>query len=303
MSPSALSTLQLHALFDILTHAETYREAERFKYPNACSGFGYPFVEHGDGDTATFAARTNTPILKVLFDKIVLSLPPAKAVPLEFWSVRVQGLLTKFAEAELSESYDKGAMGTRKTLTTGVCALVEVAGRGCLGGCAGGPVENLKAKTYNTHDAQDLSRAWEDVARDVVYGNLVDELFDFAIENENIEDHSPAVRAAIDWCLVQYVSISAREVSNVSNLCSRVAGFCHQICVVSPDGPYIIKLLENAHKLVPYSPIRQALRISNAATMINGIMKLLLAKLSIGSLTNWIGFTKDADGGMNTLQR
>jgi hypothetical protein len=73
--------------------------------------------------------------------------------------------------------------------------------------------------------------------------------------------------------------------------------------VVSPEGPYIIKLLENVNKLAPYTLIRQTLRVGNAATMINGIVRLLLAKMSVGGITNFIGLTKNAEDGMNLLQR
>lgn len=62
-------------------------------------------------------------------------------------------------------------------------------------------------------------------------------------------------------------------------------------------------MLENVHKLAPYVLIRQTLRIGNVATMINGMVKLLLAKVSIGSITNWIGVSSGADEGMNLLQQ
>lgn len=37
--------------------------------------------------------------------------------------------------------------------------------------------------------------------------------------------------------------------------------------------------------------------------MINGMVRLMLAKLSVGGITNWIGLTSNADDGMNLLQR
>lgn len=61
--------------------------------------------------------------------------------------------------------------------------------------------------------------------------------------------------------------------------------------------------MENIHKLIPYSVIRQTLRIGNAATMVNGMMKLLLAKMTVGALMNLVGWTQNADDGMNLLQR
>lgn len=37
--------------------------------------------------------------------------------------------------------------------------------------------------------------------------------------------------------------------------------------------------------------------------MINGMLRILLAKLSVTSVTNWVGLTQNADDGMNLLQR
>lgn len=49
--------------------------------------------------------------------------------------------------------------------------------------------------------------------------------------------------------------------------------------------------------------IKQTLRIGNAATMINGMVRIFLAKISITGMTNWVGLTANEDDGMNLLQR
>lgn len=77
----------------------------------------------------------------------------------------------------------------------------------------------------------------------------------------------------------------------------------HYTLVLSPEGPSILRMVENVHKLVPYTLARQTLRVGNVATMINGMMKLMLAKVSVGSITNWIGMSTGADEGMNLLQQ
>lgn len=77
----------------------------------------------------------------------------------------------------------------------------------------------------------------------------------------------------------------------------------HHIFAVTPEGQYLLKLLSNVHKLVPYAVIRQILRLGNAATMLNSLLKLLLAKFGLATLSNWVGFTQGADEGMNLLQR
>ena len=81
-----------------------------------------------------------------------------------------------------------------------------------------------------------------------------------------------------------------------------IASFLYQTFVRSPDGQLLLRLLESVHRLVPYAVIRQTLRVSNAATMIYGMTKLLLSKLGVGSITNWIGISNGANEGMNLMQ-
>lgn len=82
-----------------------------------------------------------------------------------------------------------------------------------------------------------------------------------------------------------------------------LASLLHHIFVLSTEGPYLLGLLENVHKLLPYTMVKQTLRIGNVATMINGMMRLLLAKIGVGAISNWVGLTQNADDGMNLLQR
>lgn len=77
----------------------------------------------------------------------------------------------------------------------------------------------------------------------------------------------------------------------------------HHIFAVTPEGQYLLTLIQNAHKLVPYIMIRQILKLGNAATMLNSLLKLLLAKFGLATLSNWAGLTQGADEGMNLLQR
>ena len=84
---------------------------------------------------------------------------------------------------------------------------------------------------------------------------------------------------------------------------SSLASFMHYALVLSPKGQYLLKLIDNANKLVPYMVIRQTLRIGNVASMISAMTKVVLAKMSVTSMTNWIGITAHADEGMNLLQQ
>lgn len=207
-------------------------------------------------------------------------------LPPDFWPRKFQGIMTGLADADLSESYDKGTLGTRKTLAALASVVHEAVTRGLLGGVAKGQGHvDLKKAEYDTTQASELDRAWDECVQELVHGDLADEIFDHFTKTEDFESHSPAVKAAVDYAILH------------------LAALLHHILVLSSEGQYLIKLVENVHNLVPYSMVRQTLRIGNAATMLGGMMRIFLAKVSVGAVTNFLGLTKDADDGMNLMQR
>ncbi|PFH58634.1 hypothetical protein XA68_13427 [Ophiocordyceps unilateralis] len=293
MTMTQLTRAQRRALFDILTHHQTYAEIQSFRRPDAVTNYGYPF-EAADRNDDEDERDSASPLLQMLLTRFILPLPGVRSLPREFWRVRVQGLMARLAEAELSESYDRGALGSRKTLATGSSVLLEMIARGCLGGLERQTTTTTTTttKTSNgsddmdaTYDGEQLAKAWDEVAQGLVYGNLVDELFEHISVTDDIESYSPAVAAAIDYIIIH------------------LAGFAHSVFIRSAEGQYLLKLMSQVHGLVPYKLIKQTLRVGNAATMMSGISRLLLAKLSVASVTNWFGLTQKADDGMNLVQR
>ncbi|TLS31075.1 hypothetical protein PpBr36_03740 [Pyricularia pennisetigena] len=283
-----LSAAELHALFDILTHYETYSEFVDLRYPDTPANIGYPFAKRIKDGSLVHATKPAAPIIQQLLATFVTEIFALRSLPNSFWSVQLQGIFENLAAANLSESYDKGTLGTRKTLCTVFSSILELVARGQLGGVQRN-VENtrsLRSNVYNLDSAQSLIKAWDDVVQELVYGNLIDELFDHAAKvSGNLEEHSAAAEAAAHYIVMHLATV------------------LHQVFVVSSEGPYILKLLDSMYKMLPWVMIKQTLRIGNAATMLNGLVKLLLSKLSIGSVSNWIGVTTDADDGMNLLQR
>lgn len=285
--PSTLTSAQLHALLDVLSHKETYREVESFKYPYAIKEYGYPFdLEQSKHKTPTYKPESSSPLLQLLLTRLILTVPGVGDLPPDFWPSKFQGLMTGLTDVDLSESYDKGALGTRKTLAALASVIHEAVTRGILGGVAKrqGNIDWQKA-TYDTTQASELERAWNECVHELVHGNLADELFDHFIKTEDLESHSPAVAAAADYAILH------------------LAAVLHHILVLSSEGQYLVKLIQNVQNLVPYTMVRQTLRIGNAATMLNGMIRIFLAKMSVGAVTNWFGLTKDADDGMNLMQR
>ncbi|KAG5914308.1 hypothetical protein E4U42_000550, partial [Claviceps africana] len=246
----ALSPEQTTALLDILSHHETHREITSFTSPDTIAGYGFPFDDDDDDDASTPAGST-APILQLLLRRL-LPMPGLRDLPRAFWA-HVRTLLARLAGADLSSSYDKGSLGTRRVLAAGSSVV--------LGGVAGGLLGGVVAGGEEDEDgAGDLEGAW----------GVVLHLFPF----HNSDHTNPSLAALM-----------------------------HHILVLSPKGPYLLKLMENVHSLIPYKMIRQTLRVGNAATMINTVTRILLAKLSVTSVTNWFGLTRSDDDGMNLVQR
>lgn len=82
-----------------------------------------------------------------------------------------------------------------------------------------------------------------------------------------------------------------------------LASLMHYTLILSPKGQYLLKLIDNANKLIPYMVVKQTLRIGNVATMISGMVRIGLAKMSVTSVTNWMGLTSGGDEGMNLVQQ
>ena len=122
-----LAPAQTHALFDILIHHQIYAEIEAFKYPTTIDQYGHPFRK-ADG------VQTTSPLLQNMLNKFALTNPALKNLDSSFWQDRIQTLVARMAEAELSESYDKGAIGSRKALATATSSIAEYIGRGMLSG-------------------------------------------------------------------------------------------------------------------------------------------------------------------------
>lgn len=188
-----LTPEQSAALFDILSHHETYAEIEDFKIPGAIHKYGPPFQD----DTST----TMSPVLQMLLSKFVLKLPGLRDVSPEFWKVQVADMIQELSEAELSESYDKGVLGIRKTLATAISALIEYPARGCLGGF---PQRDFqRSKKYDASSPEDVLQSWQDCLQAIIYGDLLDEIFDKTAETDDLTQHDTLVQGMHEYIIVK----------------------------------------------------------------------------------------------------
>lgn len=194
MTSESLDPRCLHALLDILSHREVYAEIEDFKTPGILDNYGSPFT--------TQSAPSGSPALQALVSKFCLVLPGLKDVDDAFWTQRVVGLIQAFQEADLSESYDKGNIGIRKTLATAISALLEYPVRGVFAGFNEPSEEDLR-RQYDTSKAEDLQCAFRDFMHQMVYGDMIDQMFKRVGETPKLSEHPQLVQAAHEYILVK----------------------------------------------------------------------------------------------------
>ena len=195
MASALLEPRQTHALLDILSHNEVYAEIEDFKYPGILDKYGPPF-------TSQKGSPSIVPSLQALVSRFLLTLPGLKDVDDAFWKERMASIIGGLEKANLSESYDKGHIGIRKTLATAISALIEYPVRGVYAGFDEPSEEDLNRR-YDSSKAENLQRAFRDLMHQIVYGGMVDEMMKKIGETPKLSEHSQLVQAAHEYILVK----------------------------------------------------------------------------------------------------
>ncbi|KJZ72240.1 hypothetical protein HIM_08382 [Hirsutella minnesotensis 3608] len=282
-SAGALSPDQMDALFNILTHYATYSDIETLKEPIAWARFGFPFADRTPGSVATLdsamsqmvlssASKSKTkqceasvPVLQTLLVQFILPLPGVREFPQDWWRVRALSITSRLAQADLSEAYDKGSIGIRKTLATASGSVLEMITRAAFRGLPQAPTPP-PVRSYDRTRASELKQAYDDMLQYMMYGNSVDQFFDHFARTDDLDSFMPGTPAVTDYIVIH------------------LAGLIHQILVRYSDGPFLVKMLDNVQTMIPWKLVKQTLRVSNAGNMINSMLKIVLTKLSVSNL-------------------
>ena len=190
-SQGNLSSPQLHALLDLLTHLEVGEEIKALKYSDRIRSFGDPLQPGKE------IQESSLPLINLLVHKFVLNLPGLRDIDEVFWTKHVPDLLTALDDANLSESYDKGSVGTRKTVATATCSIVEAVSRGVMGGF-NSPRKDEHAPNNFAH----AEAAWYELLEQLIYGEMVTELFEKIARTAKLSEHTDTVQAAHEYILI-----------------------------------------------------------------------------------------------------
>ena len=206
MAPFELTVSQAYALFDILTHHQAHEEVNALGDPNTIAKFGIPLK-----DQNASAEEPSAPLIQILIRWFILDLPGLRDVSPDFWHRKIHQLFSALAAADLSESYDKGSIGIRKTLATAIAAMMEYCARGTLGGFVKGHVD--EAKNYDHTNVDDIVVAWDAFLQQLVHGDLLKRMFDKAEQTDKLIDHESLVQATHEYIFVMYDQMTLVEES------------------------------------------------------------------------------------------
>lgn len=188
-----LSPSQSAALFDILTHYDTYAQIREFRRPGSLTHYGPPF-------NVANSKPSTSPFLQTLVSRFLLKIPGLDNLPEKWWKVQCYEIIENLEKANLSESYDRGVIGSRKTLATAISALIEYPVRGTYGGF---PEIKERDENYDVTKAEDLSRGFRDFLNDCIYGDVLAEMVQKTAETDRLEDHPPLTKAVHEYVLVK----------------------------------------------------------------------------------------------------
>lgn len=214
-SQQTLSAEQVRALLNILTHHKTYAEMEALKEPAAWPRFGFPLSGSKPGLESSMAqlgmqssngtakaSEAPAPLLQTLLVQFVLPLPGVRDFPQDWWPVRAMGIVSRLAQADLSEAYDKGGIGSRKTLTTASSSVLEMIARTSLAGLPRRPL--APHREYDRSRADELSTAYADLVQATIYGDvMVDAFFDHFAKTQDLDSFLPSTPAVTDYIVIQ----------------------------------------------------------------------------------------------------
>ncbi|KAL8645204.1 MAG: hypothetical protein Q9226_007404, partial [Calogaya cf. arnoldii] len=190
---TSISAFSRASVWIVLFLNLTLTEIESLKNSRTIATFGPPLQP-------SRLEPASTPLLRILLQSFINDLPGFRNVNPQFWTDSIYHLATALDDANLSESYDKGSVGIRRTLSTASASIIESVARGRLGGY---PKQALKGDSkYDKANSDDIARAWDEFLQRIIYGDLLDKMFVKAAETDKLSDHEPVVQAAHQYALI-----------------------------------------------------------------------------------------------------
>ncbi|KAL8806942.1 MAG: hypothetical protein Q9200_004868 [Gallowayella weberi] len=108
--------------------------------------------------------------------------------------------------------------------------------------------------------AKELDVYMERFRRDIVERNGVTKLFQEIKEKERIADLSPEYQKFVEWLRIE------------------VAATIYHLFLAEDNSPELFAQAKRIHSMLPYTALKQVIRIANPAVVMNGVLDLFLAQ-------------------------
>ncbi|KAJ5594060.1 uncharacterized protein N7459_000268 [Penicillium hispanicum] len=124
--------------------------------------------------------------------------------------------------------------------------------------------------------AAELDVYMEKFRRDIVESNGLTKLFAEIREKPSIAELSPQYQKFAEWLRIEYVSSARSAVASTDN--TRVAATVYHLFLAEDNSPELFAQAKRIHGLVPYTLLKNVIRIANPAAVMSGVLDLFLAQ-------------------------
>jgi len=156
----------------------------------------------------------SAPVYRVLHQDFITTFPGSCNLPSSFWTERFFGIVNRW---RVTASFDKGTLGLRSTLASLSSSVVEALARARFIGlekhegpmqASGGSIDvhakTLNGTVSNSHGKlEKLAVSWQNMCQNLIYGNLVDELFDALPTTNRIDQLTPAIDMSVEFACIK----------------------------------------------------------------------------------------------------
>jgi len=105
-------------------------------------------------------------------------------------------------------------------------------------------------------------------------------LFQEIREKERIEDLSVQYQKFAEWLRIEYVAmkIFSLEGNSANFTLSRVAATVYHLFLAEDNSPELFAQAKRIHSLIPYTILKNVIRVANPAAVMSGVLDLFLAQ-------------------------
>ena len=287
MVAPSLSAQEQHQLVKLLVQLQIQSEVLELDCTGTLSLYGRPFLPNKGSpqwkanplnDTSLGRRETRDPLLlPYLFQTYLLRFPWLENAPISYWQKRIQPFFTDIANRNFSSTIERAEL-----VEIRVYALIFVRFIGAFFARGIYTTQGPTApRRLTDKDRRRIDRLYPDSARWIEAGDRWAQVkHDWAEFKNTIINKEDGLNQVVSL-LERNASIQelpAKYQNAIEYARIWAANFCHELFVKSPAGHDLYSIIKGIHKIFPYWPAKQLLKIANAEMLLRSILSMLFAR-------------------------